>query len=144
MRRTWQNWSGLVLTLVWMAARLVLPLHPTCPHHGAAAGLAGISANASSHAHHTAHQAAPQLAGQVAASSDAVPEPQQDASCNCTTDCCAASVVVVGTASDVSFDEIIGLRNQRSAGEPRGIGHAARVAHRQPPATAPPARSDFV
>lgn len=127
-----------------MAARLVLPLHPTCPHHGAVPSAASSGASAPGHAHHTAHQATHHLVGQAASGSDAAPEPQSDPSCNCTTDCCAASVVVVTAAPLASFDDVIGSRSERAAGEPRGIGLTARVAHRQPPATAPPALSVIV
>lgn len=127
-----------------MAARLVLPLHPSCPHHGAVPSEASIGASAPDHAHHAAHQATHHLVGQVAAESDTEQGPQHAPSCNCTTDCCAASVIVVAAARLALFDAVIGSRNERAAGEPRGTGITARVAHRQPPATAPPAHSVIV
>jgi hypothetical protein len=53
-------------------------------------------------------------------------------------------VVVVATAPLALFDDVIGSRSEGAAGEPRDIGITARVAHRQPPATAPPAHSVIV
>jgi hypothetical protein len=131
----------MFLTLVWMTARLVLPLQPQCPHHASAqlaelhsaAGEAVLSVpTTASHAHHAA------MAGPLTPGAPADDGPSRTTPCDCVSDCCAATVV----AMPASEPPTAGVLNVALGGDvpPR---HAAvrldtRATHRHPPATAPP------
>jgi hypothetical protein len=125
----------LLLTLVWMTARLVLPLQPQCAHHASTSEAALSVPKAASHAHHAA------IVGPLSAVSPIAPTedgPPPASPCDCVSDCCAATVV----AMPASEPPTAGVLNVALGGDvpPR---HAAvrldtRATHRHPPATAPP------
>lgn len=135
MGRAWRKWSGLVLTLVWMTARLVLPLQPHCPHHPATA--AATVATAASDAHEGVHAHHVEAAHPTPADDHSTPA----SACDCAAACCAATVETV-PSSALSVGDALSV----SVGRPvppdrRTARFDTRATYRHPPATAPPAFS---
>lgn len=161
MRPARARWAGFLLTLVWMAARLVLPLQPTCPHHalaahesvaergaphqasatggaeanGAAANaVAGLDA-ASENGHH-GHGSGADVDGVAGGHGpvDSTGAPE----CECAAHCCAASTLQIALAPLVAYVAMV------EAPEVVPISWSSeriplRLDVSQPPATAPPA-----
>jgi len=156
MRRTRRRWIGQWLAVIWMAARLVLPTQPDCPHHAAASHHAAAThvaehASAESHAgmgHHAAHApetvTAQTATAQTATAQHPITEgtkhsapPSDAAGCECQAHCCAA--VAVRMPAPVPGLQVatraVGTRAPQS---PNALPVVRREHLRQPPSTAPP------
>jgi hypothetical protein len=143
MGHAWRKWSGLLLTVVWMTARLVLPLQAHCPHHATVETTAATNAPAplvipaAHHASHAGHDAAP-LPQHSGAPHESAPAP-----CECAAQCCAATPVAVDTAlvSSIPLPPLL----QRTIPVLAQQATLPREHSRslQPPATAPPTDSDL-
>jgi hypothetical protein len=148
--------ASLVLALVWAGARLAQPLQPDCPHHAAVLAAApgpSVVAPASgpdaptAHAHHAEHApAAPSSYPSPEPEPEPQPEPEPEhehgtpaAPCECAAQCCAAGTVAVPAAAwRVSLPTRVG-EAPFLVPTPRAPD-LSRLAHRQPPANAPPDR----
>lgn len=143
MGHAWRKWSGLLLTVVWMTARLVLPLQALCPHHTTAGAEAALSAqapveHAAGHAtHHAGHDAS-----LLPTHSDA-PHESAPAPCECAAQCCAATPVAVDAALVSSIPLPPLLQRTTPFLAQQAIAPREHTPFLQPPATAPPTDSDL-
>lgn len=139
MARAWRKWPGVVLALVWMTARLVLPLQAHCPHHAAATAVAAV-ANGSSTVSEGGHAAQHQGHDVSGVLHDASPAPHESAPvpCECAAHCCAASVVAIGAPAVSSVPLAPLLQRTVHALELASLPLREFTQTRQPPATAPP------
>ncbi|WP_337169809.1 hypothetical protein [Gemmatimonas aurantiaca] len=140
MRPARARWAGFLLTMVWMVARLALPLQPTCPHHAphlsASAGTAtsgAVDGAATHHAHHGASSASSQEAMPDSAPASTAPE------CECAAHCCAAPGVQFIASASIASVVLLDAPRGASTPENRRLRPALRLDVAQPPATAPPA-----
>jgi hypothetical protein len=132
-----------MLTVVWMTARLVLPLQAHCPHHATPVAEAETNSqapmvNSAEHAaHHTAHASA------IDAPDSGAPAESAPAPCECAAHCCAAASVVISTSlvSVVPVPPL--LQRTEHVLAVAVLAPRDRPPHRQPPATAPPLDSDL-
>jgi hypothetical protein len=130
--------ASLVLALVWAVARLAQPLNATCPHH-ALASIAAVTAEQRASADvHTASHAHLHDAGTGTTTPASAPAPHApDTGCDCASACCAASVVAMPMLAEPIGVPLIAWTTRVAFTAPRAP-HVRRVAHRQPPANAPP------
>ncbi len=143
MGYTWRKWSGLFLTLVWVSARLVLPLQAHCPHHasGGAKTTSSVHVPVDMVISHQAH-------GHGHHSAGSIPSPQQPhestpAPCECAAQCCAATPVAVDPALVSSIPMPPLLQRAVPFLSQQAIAPRAHTPFLQPPATAPPSDSDL-
>jgi hypothetical protein len=130
--------AGLVLALVWAVARLAQPLNATCPHHAPASTAAAIAVHLADAEAHAASPAHHHGEGAGAETPDSAPEPlAPDTGCECASACCAASVVAMPMLAEPIGLPPIAWTTRVAFAAPRAP-HVRRLAHRQPPANAPP------
>lgn len=140
MRPARARWAGFLLTMVWMVARLALPLQPTCPHHAphlsatteTAASGAAVDGAATHHAHHGASAVSSQGTTPDSAPASTAPE------CECAAHCCAAPGVQFIASAPIASVVLLDAPDA-STPESRRLRPALRLDVAQPPATAPPA-----
>lgn len=154
MRSARAPWAGPLLAMVWMVARLALPLQPTCPHHAP-----HVSAAVATGTTHVAHQAAG-ISGEaegVATASMAPPvehaqhgiSPESSApaslpgpkapDCECGAHCCAAPGIELAPSA-VSITAVVSYAVASEPREGPRLQPVPRLDVAQPPATAPPTR----
>lgn len=131
----------MLLTLVWMTARLVLPLQPQCAHHAPTSQAALSVPETASHAHHAAMDG-PLLAVAPIAPTEDGPPPAIP--CECASECCAATVVAMPAPAPATARVLtIALDGDVPPGH-SAVRLDTRTTHRYPPATAPPGFSATV
>lgn len=131
----------MLLTLVWMTARLVLPLQPQCAHHAPTSQAALSVPETASHAHHAAMDG-PLLAVAPIAPTEDGPPPAIP--CECASECCAATVVAMPAPAPATVRVLtIALDGDVPPGY-SAVRLDTRTTHRYPPATAPPGFSATV
>jgi hypothetical protein len=132
-----------MLTVVWMTARLVLPLQAHCPHHATAGAKSALNAQASfEHSaghepHYAAHDSEP------GAPDSGTPAESAPAPCECAAQCCAATPVAVDAALVSSIPLPPLLQRAVPFFARQAIAPREHTPFLQPPATAPPTDSDL-
>ncbi len=128
--------------MVWMAARLALPLQPTCPHHagdhgGQGAGHEAAMGMESPKAEHHGHAGTPNVVA-TASGEHATPVGPNAPECECAAHCCAAAAIQLAPSADVAY-VVIDRASEPVGLDARDQSLAERLDVAQPPATAPPA-----
>ncbi|WP_156799055.1 hypothetical protein [Gemmatimonas aurantiaca] len=144
MRRGQARWAGFLLTLVWMVARLALPLQPSCPHHALASlsdpsaavlqvgtdGAGEIDGADALTAHHGHHESG----HGTGAPTDRSGAPE----CECAAHCCGATAPQFLLSAPIAFVAWIDAPEVPKVESSR-YQAVERPDVAQPPATAPPA-----
>ncbi|MBL0940053.1 MAG: hypothetical protein IBJ03_14255 [Gemmatimonadaceae bacterium] len=136
MRLAWPRLPGLILALIWMTARIALPLQPDCPHHAAAnAANAANVASTASHVgtHHGSHHADDSRAPADDGSSS-----PSSVECECAAHCCAAATIDLPHCEQIHDTPVAKLATAAPLATNDQVPNA-RTDLRQPPSNAPPA-----